>query len=228
MYQTQTITRGTIKRVETQLRGLAQFDVVTPALKPLIDWITGRTGELKITATEFAEGMVIAMYGTEPNCGMPQPNIPIVPNANPPKFCAGSIAGMIERCRIFEAQSSLDQVDRQFNERTRKNANGTWMYPEGEFVKRWVDQYWNNDKSHLSTAITTARATCGLVGEVPKVCPAGWTFSPTLLKCVNNETGQTMPPTTTQPPGGGLNLSSMTPMLIMGIVGFAILAFAKR
>lgn len=186
MYQprTQTITRRTIKRVETRLTGfgnlrsvgnLGQFDILSSTalgpLKDLLDWITGRTGQLKVTATDFVEGMVKVMYGRDPGCTMPEPGIPIIAGANPPKFCAGSIAGMIERCRLSDAQTSLDTVDRQFQTRTQRNTSGGWMYPEGEFVKRWMDEHWNNDKSGLTTAITTGRAVCGIGGGGPVVIP---------------------------------------------------------
>ena len=214
MYQpiTQTITRGTIKRVESRIRGLqgvrgtrglrnlGQFDILsssaTGAFKDLLDWITGRTGQLKVTATDFVEGMVKTMYGREPGCAMPEPGIQIIAGANPPKFCAGSIAGMIERCRLSDAQNSLDTIIRQFDERTRRDSSGNYMYPEGEFVKRWMDQYWNNDRSNLTTAITTGRATCGIGGGGPVVvpspipgpggtftCPPNYRYNPTMERC---------------------------------------------
>lgn len=178
---TQTITRRTIKRVENRLNGLSsvgnlgQFDLLsssaTGAFKELLDWITGRTGQLKVNATEFVEGMVKTMYGREPGCTMPESGIQIIAGAQPPKFCAGSIAGMIERCRLSDAQISLDTISRQFTERTTRNSSGGWVYPEGEFVKRWMDEHWNNDKANLTTAITTGRATCG-IGGGPVIIPA--------------------------------------------------------
>jgi hypothetical protein len=201
MYQTQTITRRTIKRVETRLKGigsLGQFDLLsgtaTGSLKALVDWITGRTGQLKLTATEFAEGMVKVMYGLDPDCRMPEPGIPIVAGTPTPKFCAGSIAGMIERCRLSDAQASLDQVKAQFAEKTRKTSTG-YVYEEGPYVQNWVNQYGNNDFSNLATKITAARATCGVGGGgtvVPPpipgpggtfTCPVNWKYNPATERC---------------------------------------------
>lgn len=235
--QTQTITRRTIKRVETRLRGLGgvghlgQFDLLTSsatgAFKDLLDWITGRVGELKVTATEFVEGMVKTMYGREPGCTMPEPGIPIIAGANPPKFCAGSIAGMIERCRLSDAQNSLDTIIRQFDERTRRNSSGGYIYPEGEFVKRWMDQYWNNDRSNLTTAITTARAVCGLGGGGPVItpapipgpggtftCPPNWRYNATMERCDYVL------------PGVQTGISSTTMMMILGAA--ALFMFAMK
>ena len=198
MYQTQTITRRTIKRVENRLKGLGQLDLLgnsaSGALKEIVDWITGKTGQLKVTATVFSEGMVKIMYGLDPDCRLPEPGIAIIPGNPTPRFCAGSIAGMIERCRLSDAQASLDQIKTQFAEKTRKAGTG-YVYEEGQYVDRWLNEYGHNDFSNLATKITAARATCGVGGGgggVPApipgpggtfTCPVNWKYNISTERC---------------------------------------------
>jgi hypothetical protein len=241
MMHTQTISRRTIKRVESQIQGLGnlrsvgnlgQFDLLSSTamgpLKDLLDWITGRTGQLKVTATEFVEGMVKVMYGLEPGCSMPEPGIQIVAGANPPKFCAGSIAGMVERCRLSDAQTSLDTIQRQFTDRTARNSSGGWIYPEGEFVKRWMDEHWSNDKSNLTNAITTGRAICGIGGGGPVVtpspipgpggtftCPPNWRYNASMERCDYVL------------PGVQTGISSQTLMIIAGAAALFLFAMKR-
>jgi hypothetical protein len=227
MYQprTQTITRRTIKRVETRLTGLGRLSGFSiplptqpPASSPPINptstnssisfeqfWnlLTGRVGELKIEATQFVEGMVRIMYGLEGDCSMPQPGIPIVPNNTSPRFCAASIAGMIERCRLTEAQSALNAMSSEFQSRMN-NPND----PIAPYIKRWWDDYGRNDLSGLTTKISSARGTCGVTGDIPKLCTAPMIWSATQFKCVYPTEGGTSGGTTT----------------IMMVAAFAVLA----
>lgn len=197
--RTQTITRRTIKRVETRMNGLGFVDPVSlsflatsgdSSFKAIIDWITGKTGELKIQATQFAENAVKAMYGLDPDCRMPTPGIPIVPMAQPPRFCVASIAGMIERCRLADASSSLTMLKNRF---TTEMNSGSQMAP---YVKRWYDEYGRNDMSNLEQLITNARATCGIGGGGPIItptpvpvpgggytCPQNYRYNPTMERC---------------------------------------------
>lgn len=227
MYQqaTRTITRRNIKATETRLRGgLGQVlpTIVDPGFKAIFDWITGKTGEYKLEATSFAENAVKVFYGLEPDCSMPPAGIDIVPGNPTPRFCSASVAGEIERCHLSDASSLLSQTKSMFTTRMNNPAD-----PVAPYIKRWYDQYGVNDFSNLQLKINSASATCGLVGQVPKICPQGYTFSPSLLKCVNAD-GQTIPPTTTTP-GGGLNLSSMSgPIMMMAFAGIAMLILSRR
>jgi hypothetical protein len=222
--RTQTITRRTIKRVESQLKGLGQFDIsgAYGSFKAILDWISGRSGELKVTATEFAEGMVKLMYGVGDSCGMPPAGLPIIANNPSPTFCAGSVAGMIERCRISDAQFTLDSIKSQFAEKTRKSGT-SWIYEEGPYVKAWQDQYGNNDFSNLATKITAARATCGIGGGGPVItpvpvdgrCPPNFRFNPATERCDYVL------------PGVQTGLSSTTMMMILGAAALFIFAMKR-
>src|SRR6185295_14318666 len=195
---TQTITRRTIKRVENRLKGLRDVTATIPdwslgtplgtigssgssqslSFATFMDILSGRRGELKIEATQFAEGMVRLMYGLEPNCGMPTPGLPIVAGANPPRFCSTSVAGAIERCRINEASASIAYVDQQLQ---RRSSDGTQMAP---LILNWYNQYGRNDVSYLNGVILTARGACGITGGLPKLCPSPQVWSTTQLKCI--------------------------------------------
>ena len=191
--RTQTITRRTIKRVENvQRMGFIDPASVTmlassgdAAFKAIIDWITGRTGQLKIQATQFAENAVKTMYGLDPDCRMPTGGIPVVPMASPPKFCVASIAGMIERCRLSDATNSLSMLKNKFQAEMGTQSE---MAP---YIKRWWDEYGRNDISNLEMLITNARATCGIGGGGPTVtptpvdgkCPTNFRFNPTTERC---------------------------------------------
>ena len=181
-----TITRSQIKQVENGMRirmgmnpntlkGLG-FPIPTPppsnsppinqtstnqsiSFQQFWDFITGRSGTLKIEATQFVEGMVRLMYGLEPDMRMPTPGIQVIPNNTTPSFAAGSIAGMIERCRLTEAQSTLNAMNSEFQSRMNNTQD-----PLAPYIKRWWDEYGRNDYSNLSTKITSGRATCGLTG----------------------------------------------------------------
>jgi hypothetical protein len=241
---TQTITRRTIKRVENRLNGVGSlgfFDPISATMllsaasgsgsfdfQAVVDWLLGRTGQLKVTATKFAESMVKVMYGLEPDCALPPPGIPIVPGNPEPKFCSGSIAGMIERCRLTDAQNTLNGVKDQFAEKTRKNAQGAYVFEEGQYVARWLSDYGNNDFSNLATKITAARATCGIGGggttvtptPVPKpgggfTCPQNYRYNPTMERCDYVL------------PGIETGMSSNT-MLIMAAVAMAFIFAMKR
>jgi hypothetical protein len=226
--RTQTITRRTIKRVENRLNGLADVTATTPdwklgtpvgtigststsgsiSMQQILDLLSGRLGQLKIDATQFAEGMVRLFYGMEPGCTMPQPGIPVVPNNSSPKFCATSIAGAIERCRINEASSSLLYAERQLQ--TRSN-DGTPMAP---YIKAWYDQYGRNDISYLNGVIVSARSVCGVVGDIPKVCTAPQIWCSSKLRCTHPE----------ECSSGGIS----TTMLFGVAAVFALMMFMKR
>lgn len=226
--RTQTITRGTIKRVETRLQnhGMGFIDPASIAFlstsgdasfKAIIDWITGKTGQLKIQATQFAENAVKAMYGLDSDCRMPQPGLPIVPMASPPKFCVASIAGMIERCRLTDASSSLSMLKTRF---TAEMNSGSEMAP---YVKRWYDEYGRNDMSNLEQIITNARATCGIGGGGPVItptpvdgkCPQNFKFNPLTERCDYIA------------PGIETGISSQTLMIIAGAAALFLFAMKR-
>ena len=229
MYQTQTITRRTIKRVENRLKGLGDVTATVPdwklgtpagtigstntsgsiSMSTFWDILTGRQGQLKIDATQFAEGMVRLFYGLDPSCTMPPGGIPVVPNASAPRFCPTSVAGAIERCRITEASSSLLYAERQLQTRS---SDGTPMAP---YIKAWYDQYGRNDVSYLNGIIVSARSVCGITGEIPKFCTAPMVWSSTQLKCVY--------------PGEGGSTGGMSQTVMMvAVLGFAALMMMKR
>lgn len=228
-YQTRTITRRTIKGIEGLGRAGDGMGFIDPAtatflassadssFKAIIDWITGKSGQLKIQATQFAENAVKAMYGLDPDCRMPSPGIPVVPMASPPKFCVASIAGMIERCRLSDASSSLSMLKNRFQ---TEMSSGSEMAP---YVKRWWDEYGRNDISNLEQLITNARATCGIGGGGPIVtpipvdgkCPANFVFNPNTERCDY-----------VAPSIGGGGFSSTT--LMMLVAGAALFLFAMK
>lgn len=233
IYQTRTITRQTIKGVETTLRGgrLGFIDPVTisflttsadSSFKALIDWLTGKVGQLKIQATTFAENAVKAMYGLDPDCRLPEPGIPIVPMAQPPKFCTASIAGMIERCRLSDASSSLNLLKTRF---TQEMNSGSEVAP---YIKRWYDEYGKNDFANLEQIISNARATCGIGGggtgvtpvPVPgptgPTCPPNWKYNPVAERCDYVL------------PGIQTGMSSTTLMIMAGMAAVALFAFMRR
>jgi hypothetical protein len=150
------------------------------------------------------------MYGLEPDMRMPTPGIPVIPNNPAPSFAAGTIAGMIERCRLTEAQSALNSMSSEFQQRMINSQD-----PQGPYIKRWWDEYGRNDVSNLTTKITSARGTCGLTGELPKLCTSPLVWSASQFKCV-------YPSETT--PGGGVSTT-----VLLGIAAvFALFIFMKR
>lgn len=193
-YQTRTITRNTIKRVENRLKGLAGWTDIfgnsstTPPINGTstngsIGWddFLGflRGGYYKIEATQFAEGMNRIYYGMEPGCTDPIPNIPVVPNNSTPKFCATSVAGMIERCRTYEATNALNSIKTQFQQRIANTSD-----PQAQYIARWWNEYGIGNDSRLRATITSAASVCGITGDVPKLCTAPQTFCAPLAKCV--------------------------------------------
>jgi len=240
--RTQTISRRTIKGVESRIRGYAGMrgladvvSVTTPdwqlgtplgnvggtgtsqgfTLSQFMDIISGRAGERKVEATQFAEGMVKLMYGLEPDCRMPQPGIPVVANANPPKFCGSSVAGAIERCRLNEASASLNYINQQLQSRSN---DGSQTAP---LIKNWFDQYGRNDISSLNGIILASRAVCGTIGTIGKVCQTGYHWDFSRLQCVPGETGSG------GVIGSGEGLSTNTIML-MGAAALAFVFLMKR
>ena len=224
MYQpiTQTITRRTIKRVENRLqgrlRGLRGLSIPYPQNTPPISgtssngsisfgdfwsFINGELGQLKIEATQFAEGMNRLFYGMEPGCTNPVPNIPVVPNNPTPRFCASSVAGMIERCRISEARIGLQSISTQFQQRMSNSSD-----PAAPYISRWWNEYGQNNVSSLTAIIANSGGTCGVTGDIPKLCTAPMIWSATQFKCVYPTEGGTSGGTTT----------------IMMVAAFAVLA----
>ena len=231
-----SVTPAQIKQISQRMAGLgislpsysSQEDLVSSTLnrsgqgidlQNVIDWITGRTGQLRIQATQFAENMVKLMYGLEPDCALPPPGIPVVANNREPRFCAGSIAGNIERCKLYEAQNSLTYIS---NALTQK-ANST-TDPAAPYIKRWFDEYGRNDISNLGAIIQSARATCGIQGIIPQfqtpiqICPSGSSWSQLQARCV---------------PGGGGGISEsgfLTPttLIIAALIGIGLLFMSKR
>lgn len=178
----------------TQVANSVATNTGDNSLQALINWLTGKTGELKITATQFAESMVKLMYGIGEDCHLPPPGLPIIPNNPTPTFCAGSVAGMIERCQTGQASNLLNSIKQQFAEKTRKNVNGTWVYQEGPYVYNWLQQYGNNDFSNLSSKIASAGGACGIGGgsitpnPIPGpggsfTCPQNYRYNPTMERC---------------------------------------------
>lgn len=236
-----TITRTQIKAIETGMRrrygmrGLRDVTATLPdwklgtpvgtvgstgtsqsfSLQSFMDLISGRSGQFKVEATQFAEGMVKLMYGLEPNCGMPQGGIPVVAGANPPHFCGGSVAGAIERCRLTEASASLAYVDRQLQLRSAEATQ------TGPLIRSWYNQYGRNDISNLNGVILTSRGVCGTIGTIGKVCQTGYHWDFSRLQCIPGETG-----------GGGIigsgeGISTNTIMLIAA-AGLAAIFLLKR
>lgn len=228
MYQTQTITRRTIKRVENRLKGLGDWTDIftgstgsqsTPPIRGTstnqqIEWTDFlsmlRGGQLKIEATQFAEGMNRLYYGMEPGCTDPVPNIPVIPNNTTPKFCASSVAGMIERCRIYEATNALNSIKTQFLARINNQQD-----PMGPYINRWWQDYGIGNDSRLKATISSAGGTCGITGDIPKLCTAPQVWSSTQLKCVY--------------PGEGGAGGGVSTLMLVGIAGiFAVMMFMKR
>lgn len=230
MYQTQTITRRTIKNTETRLKGLSSLRGLinlppppsnTPpiastssngsiSLSDFWNFINGSLGQLKIDATQFAEGMNRLFYGLEPGCTNPTPGIPVVANSSTPRFCSTSVAGMIERCRLYEAGNGLSSISTQFQQRMNSTD------PAAPYIKRWWDEYGRNNVSVLSATIATAGGTCGITGEVPKLCTEPLVWSAAQLKCV---------PRGTTEPGGGI---SSTVVIGGAIALVALMMFMRR
>lgn len=234
MHHTQTITRRTIKRVESRLKGLGDWvDYLGPygsnapggttgtTLPPIggtstngqIEWQDFlkflRGGQLKIDATQFVEAMNRVFYGMEPGCTNPVPNIPVVANNSAPKFCASSIAGMIERCRLTEANMTLSSVNTQFQSRMNNQSD-----PMAPYIKRWWDQYGATNVSSLTAIIAGGAATCGVIGSIPKLCTSPQVWSATQFKCVYpTEPGQS----------GGV-----TTIMMFAVLGFAALMMMRR
>lgn len=226
---TRTITRRNIKATESRIRGLSALGDWTDILnnstqqqpstdlgfKALIDWITGRSGEYKLQATSFAENAVKTMYGKEPDCSMPPPGIPIIPKNPTPQFCGGSIAGMIERCRLSDASSVLNGIKQQFM--TRMNSSD----PVAPYIRNWWNQYGQNDFSNLTLKIQSSQSTCGGISQVPPICGAGRHWEMSRMQCVSDSEG------------GGINPSesgmfNSTTIMIMAIAGIAMMMLSKR
>ena len=217
-----TVTRQQIKAVENRMRrrvaglrshNLGQLPIPLPSgadlnLKAIWEWISGYQGQLKIQATTFAENAVKMMYGTEPNCGMPPSGIPVVPLADPPKFCAASVAGQIERCRLSDASNSLSMIKSKF---TSEMSSGSEIAP---YVKRWYDEYGRNDFTNLEMLINNSKAACSGGGTITPVpvggnCPPGYKYNATMERCDYVL------------PGVQTGISSNT---LLALGGFAILA----
>ena len=223
--RTSTITRRTIKRVENRLKGFSGIieDVfgsssTTPPISGTstnqqIGWddFLGmlRGGQLKIDATQFAEGMNRLFFCMEPGCTNPVPNIPVVPNNPTPRFGATSVAGMIERCRINEARNGLSYISSEFQRRMSSASD-----PMAPYIKRWWDEYGRNNVSSLNAIIANAAGTCGLVGEVPKVCTAPQIWCTSKLRCTHPE----------ECSAGGISTT-----MVIGIAAvFALMMFMRR
>lgn len=205
-----TVTRTQIKAVENRMRGrLAAIQGFRSGMRGLGDWtdifggsgtsqtppISGtqtngqiqwsdfmnmlRGGQLKIEATQFVEGMNRLFFGMEPGCTNPVPNIPVVPNNPTPKFCSSSVAGMIERCRTTEASTGLQSIVTQFQQRMSNPNDQTGVY-----IRRWWQEYGQNNISNLTATIANARGACGVTGDIPKLCTSPQTFCTPLMKCV--------------------------------------------
>lgn len=218
-YQTSTITRRHIKRVENRLKGLSGWTDIfgssstTPPINGTstngsIGWddFLGflRGGYYKIEATQFAEGMNRIYYGMEPGCTDPVPNIPVVPNNSTPKFCATSVAGMIERCRTYEATNALNSIKTEFQRRMSNTSD-----PQAQYIARWWNEYGVGNDSRLRATISSAASVCGVTGDIPKLCTAPMIWSATQFKCVYPSDGQTSGGTTTMIMVGVLAVAAM-------------------
>lgn len=217
-----------------QLSGLlGQFDLGTATkvaqsaagsaseFQAILNWLTGKVGELKIQATQFVESLVRMMHANLRDGCAVTPSAPLPGrNSQTPAFCEGSVQGMIERCRLGEAGALLEKI------KTELLSRASGSSPDAPYVRRWVDQYWGNDYSNLSVAIVAARATCGLVGTVPKACQAGYEWDFGRFQCVPK--GTTGGGIIGNGDGGdGINLQSMLPIAIVaGMAGIALLAFS--
>lgn len=226
MYTT-TITRRTIKRVENRLKGLAgaislPYPTSTPPISSTStngsisfsdfwNFINGTLGQLKIEATQFAEGMNRLFYGLEPGCTNPVPGIPVVPNNPTPRFCSSSVAGMIERCRISEARTGLQSIATQFQQRMSNTSD-----PAAPYIQRWWNEYGQNNVSTLTAIIANAGGTCGVTGEIPKVCTSPQYWCTSLLKC-------TYPGECPSGTGGGNQT-----LILMAVIGFAAMMMLRR
>jgi hypothetical protein len=172
-------------------------------IKAFLGWLTcGPTSAcaLKVTATQFAEGIVKLCYGLEPGCALPPGGIAIVPGANPPKFCSYSVAGLIERCDLYNASIVLNRAQSLMQQKLTVTSD-----PVTPYVQRWYDQYgpatFNDLKSHLAAA----QAVCGAAASQPgnqSQYPGGIIPTPTG--------------------------SSYTPYIILGGIGLVGLFFMMR
>lgn len=227
-----TVTRQQIKQVENRMRarvaGLGRISgpisLPYPSSSPPIsgtstngsisfgdfwNFINGTLGQLKIEATQFAEGMNRLFYGMEPGCTNPVPNIPVVPNNPTPKFCSTSVAGMIERCRTTEATMGLNSITTQFQQRMANSSD-----PAAPYIQRWWNEYGQNNVSVLTSTIANARGTCGITGEIPKLCTAPQVWSAIQFKCVYPSEGGTSGGTTT--------------MMMIAVLGLAAVMMMRR
>lgn len=169
-----------------------------------------RGGQLRIEATQFAEGMNRLTYGMEPGCTDPTEGIPVVPNTSSPRFCATSVAGMIERCRTYEALNALNSIKTQFLARINNQSD-----PMASFIGRWWTQYGVGNDSRLRATITSAAGVCGITGDIPKLCTAPQVWSTLQMRCVYS--GED---------GAGTGVSTV---MLIGIAGvFALMMFMRK
>jgi hypothetical protein len=164
----------------------------------VLKFLTNQTGQLKVQATQFAEAAVPLFYGLEPNCAMPPGGLPVTPGANPPKFCASSVAGMIERCQLAQAQQLLNLIQSKFQQAISSQPQ------EGPYIARWWNEYGSPGSLQLSAIIQSAQAS-GTCAYVP---PTG---------------GGSYPPIYTPP-----STTSYTPYIILGGIGLVGLIFMMK
>lgn len=178
----------------------AALTCLPSAIKAFIGWLTcGPTSAcaLKVNATQFAEGIVRLCYGLEGGCSLPPPGIPVVPGANPPKFCASSVAGLIERCDLNSAQTVLIRVQSLMQQKL-----GVTQDPVTPYVKNWYNQYGIQTFADLNARLAEGRSKCTTL--------------------VNTGGGGS----TTFPPSTGTS-SSITPLLIGGLALLAFMMMKR-
>ena len=130
--------------------------IVGSLVATIFRFLTGQDGQLKIEATQFAEGAVRVFYGLEPGCAMPPPNLGITPGKTPPyTFCASSVAGMIERCQLQNAAQLLQLIQQKFQQAMSQQ-------PVGPYIARWWTEYGQHDVLSLTSIIQSAQSKCGV------------------------------------------------------------------
>jgi hypothetical protein len=143
----------------------AALTCLPSVIKAFLGWLTcGPTSAcaLKVSATQFAEGIVKLCYGLEPGCTLPPGGIPIVPGANPPKFCASSVAGLIERCDLYNANIVLQRTQALMQQKLNVTSD-----PVTPYVKNWYNQYGVATFSDLQSHLTAAQSQCGAAASQP-------------------------------------------------------------
>jgi hypothetical protein len=111
----------------------------------------------KVLATAKAESFVKSMYGLAPDCTLPPPGLPIVPGGT--HFCSNSIAGMIERCNLAQAQQYLGWLTQQMQQLAQQDPH---------YFGQWFTVYGIHDIPYLQSKIVEATALCaGMAAQSP-------------------------------------------------------------